>query len=82
MRKIALVFLTISLILIIFSIDLARQSILTADGQAVPTILGFWILGNDTGWSQSQFITAFYWTGRFAFISLILFLISDFFDLR
>ncbi len=81
MKKAAALFLTISLLLIIVSMDFARQSQLIADGLGIPTVLGFWLFGDDTGWTQPQFLTAFYWTARLALVSAVLFLITTFLDL-
>jgi hypothetical protein len=81
LKKTAAFFLTVSILLVIVSIDFARQSYLIADGLGVPTILGFWLLGDDLGWTQPQFLAAFYWTARAAVVSVVLFFITSLFDL-
>lgn len=81
MKKTAAFFLTVSILLIIVSMDFARQAQFIADGLGVPTILGFWLLGDDLGWTQLQFLAAFYWTARAAVVSVVLFLVTSLIDL-
>lgn len=81
MKKTAALFLTVSLLLIVVSMDFARQSLVIADGLGIPTVLGFWLFGDGAGWTQPQFLTAFYWTARLALVSAVLFLITSLIDL-